>query len=196
MSTTTKTTELEAINTLLDCIDEAPVNDLDVTGLLDVDRAKSVLNEVSRTVQDNGGVGWHFNRETDYPLIRDSAGKIAVPGSALSVDTTEKFAKYDVAQRGLYLYDKKTRSLVFPEDIEVNVVWLFTFGELPEAVRRYVMIRAARVFQGRAQGSDAKFKFSLQDEVDALSGIKSYEGETADYNFLNDSASVAFILDR
>jgi hypothetical protein len=40
---------------------------------------------------DNGGSGWHFNRETDYPLIRDSNSKISVPDNVLKFDTTEKF---------------------------------------------------------------------------------------------------------
>lgn len=197
MSATTRTTELEAINTMLSCISEAPINDLDVTGLLDVDIAKSVLNEVSRTVQDNGGEGWDFNREKDYPLIREGSGKIAVPASALKVDTTERFRySYDVVQRGQYLYNKKTRSLVFDQDIEAHVVWLFTFEELPEAARRYIMIRAARVFQARQLGSDTSHKFSEMEEFDALAGLKGYEGETGDHNILMDDANVAYIASR
>lgn len=197
MSTTTRTTELEAINTMLRCIDEAPINDLEVTGLLDVDNAKSTLNEVSRAVQENGGEGWDFNRETDYPLIRDSNGKIAMPASALKLDTTERFRySYDVVQRGQFLYNRKTRSLVFDQDIEADVVWLFTFEELPEAARRYIMIKSARVFQARQLGSDTQHKFSEQDEFDALSALKGYEGETGDHNILDDEANTAYIARR
>lgn len=182
---------------MLSCIGEAPINDLDVTGLLDVDNARAVLDETSRTVQDNGGEGWHFNSETNYPLVRNIDGKIAVPPSALKIDTTARFQySYDVVQRGDFLYNKKTRSDVFDQDIEVDVVWLFSFEQLPEAARRYIMIRAARVFQARQLGSDTQHKFSEADELQALSGIKSYEGDTADHNFLTDSVSVAMILDR
>jgi hypothetical protein len=197
MTAIARTTELEAVNTMLSCISEAPVNDIDVTGLLDLDIAKQVLNEVSREVQTNGGSGWHWNSETDYPLIRDSNSKISVPDNVLKFDTTEKFRYgYDVVQRGGFLYNKKTRSFVFDKDIEVDVVWLFTFEDIPEAARRYIMIRAARIFQARQLGSDTQYKFSADEEMKAQSGLMGYEGETGDYNFLDDSASVATIARR
>ena len=58
MTTQTRTSELEAVNTILSTIGEAPLNTL--SGSLPVDGtiAKNVLSEVSREVQSQG---WHFN---------------------------------------------------------------------------------------------------------------------------------------
>lgn len=195
MTTLTKTTELSAINTMLSCISESPINSLDETGLVDVDIAKSVLNEVTRAVLS---VGWKFNREVDYPLIRDADGKIAYPATALKIKPTARYRDkgYDVVQRGDFLYNLKTRSFVFDADIEVEVVWLFTFEELPEAVRHYIVVCASRVFQARQLGSDTQHKFSEADEMKALVALKDHEGDTADYNYLTDSLSVASVLMR
>ena len=58
MTIITRTTELEAVNTILSTIGEAPLSTL--TGSLPVDgtTAKNVLNEINREVQS---AGWQFN---------------------------------------------------------------------------------------------------------------------------------------
>ena len=52
------TTELEAVNTLLHTIGEAPVNSLTGTLPIDATLANNTLSEVSREVQS---AGWHWN---------------------------------------------------------------------------------------------------------------------------------------
>ena len=47
---TTPTTKLEAVNTMLSTIGEAPVNNLS-SGLVDAETAETILNNVSRSVQ-------------------------------------------------------------------------------------------------------------------------------------------------
>ena len=59
---TYQTTQLQAVNSMLSTIGEAPVNSLD-SGLVDAETAETVLNEVSRDVQS---FGWNFNTEPDY----------------------------------------------------------------------------------------------------------------------------------
>ena len=60
---TTRTTQLEAVNTMLSTIGEAPVNSL--TGSLPVDAsmAVNILNEVNREVQS---AGWKFNTPVEF----------------------------------------------------------------------------------------------------------------------------------
>ena len=52
------TTQLEAVNTLLHTIGEAPVNSLTGTLPIDATLALNTINEISREVQ---AAGWHFN---------------------------------------------------------------------------------------------------------------------------------------
>lgn len=191
--TITRTTELEAINTMLNCVGESPVNSIEVTGFADVYIAKSVLLEISRAVQEEG---WYFNRDEEYPLLRNASNRLAVPPNALRIDATDEYAHLKVVQRGAYLYSKDERSFTFDEDIEVNVVWFFPWNDLPESARRYILIRAARVFQARQLGSDTQHKFSEAEEFSARANMNSAEGEVADYNVLYGSYSVANILDR
>ena len=53
-----RTSELEAINTMLGVIGESPINDLSAVNQTDVILAKDILTEVSREVQSQG---WYFN---------------------------------------------------------------------------------------------------------------------------------------
>ncbi len=55
MSTVTRTTELEAVNTILSTIGESPVNSLTGTLPVDATTALNVLDEISREVQSAGG---------------------------------------------------------------------------------------------------------------------------------------------
>ena len=67
MTIQTRTTELEAVNTILSTIGEAPINSL--TGALPVDAtvAKNVLSEIAREVQS---AGWHFNTHYKFTAER------------------------------------------------------------------------------------------------------------------------------
>lgn len=176
---TTPTTELEAVNTMLSCIEEAPVVSLDDTGLVDVATARAVLSEVSRAVQKSG---WKFNREADYPLVRDIDGNIPVPANVMKLKAAEEYRDRKITTRGTRLYDLKNHTYVFTEDLKVDVVFLLSFEELPEAARHYITVRAARVFQTRVLGSETLQKFHEDDEGMALIDLNEAEGDTGDYN--------------
>ena len=64
-----KTTKLEAINTMLSNVGEAPVNSLTGSLTNDVQLAQNILDEISREVQS---AGWHFNTDKEVPLAPDS----------------------------------------------------------------------------------------------------------------------------
>jgi hypothetical protein len=193
MTTPTLTTELEAINTMLDCIGESPISSLEVSGLVEVAKAKAILNEVSLAVQTTG---WHFNSEHRYPLVRDLDGYINAPRNAIQVDISEAQSDIEITQRGLRLYDKKNHTFMFTKDLLADIVLYLPWDDLPQAARRYIMIRAARVFQTRELGSESLHKFSEAEEFMAHSDLRAAEGETGNYNMFNGSWSVASILDR
>ncbi len=194
MSTTTLTTELDAINTLLAAAGESPVSSLTDSGLADVAEAKATLNEHSRLVQSGG---WVFNTEYEYPLVPDTDGFITLPQNTLKVDVDRTFTQVDTVQRGLRLYDRKNHTYVFTElNLTGDMVFLLGFDELPQAARHYIMIKASRVYQARVLGSDTQYKFSESDEMSALIAMQSAENQVGDFNMLSGSWSVARILDR
>lgn len=193
MADLTATTELEAVNTMLSCIGEAPVSTLEVSGLVDVAIARSCLTEVNRSVQEHG---WHFNQEDNYPLIRDNAGLIKLPPNVAKVDTMGIDADIDVVQRGTDLYNRTDHTFVFTKNLNVDIVFFLPWEQLPQSVRNYVCIRAARIFQTRQMGSQTKHKFSESEEFVALAALQRAEVNSGDFNMLSGSWSVAQILDR
>jgi hypothetical protein len=176
------TTRLEAVNTMLGTIGEAPVNALTGT-TADAALAQSLLDEASREVQS---AGWKFNTETDVTLVRTTDGKIPLGNNILriNVDPT-RFADIDPVQRGDSLYDAKGHSYVFPKDILAEIVYLLEFEKLPEQARRYITIRAARIFQARYVGSQQLEGFALRDEQAALVNLQDAQADSGDYTIFD-----------
>ena len=67
----TLTTQLEAVNSMLGHIGEAPVDSIATPSSLPISAstALTILDEVSREVQSDG---WHFNTEYDVTLSPDA----------------------------------------------------------------------------------------------------------------------------
>jgi len=195
MTITTRTTELEAVNTILSTIGEAPLSTL--TGSLPVDgtTAKNILNEISREVQS---AGWHFNTQYKVDLTRDSNNKIPVGTDVVRVELNNKYDKssYDVVQRGNYLFNLAKNSNTFDQDFTENtLIYLLQFEDLPEQARRYITIRSARVFHDRTLGANTLHKFSSEDEARSLSVMKQAEMQTGD-NTIFDSDLQKYIVNR
>jgi len=195
MTITTRTTELEAVNTILSTIGEAPLSTL--TGSLPVDgtTAKNILNEISREVQS---AGWHFNTQYKVDLTRDTNNKVPVGTDVVRVQLNDKYDKssYDVVQRGNYLFNLAKNSDIFDQDFTENtLIYLLQFEDLPEQARRYITIRSARVFHDRTLGANTLHKFSSEDEARSLSVMKQAEMQTGD-NTIFDSDLQKYIVNR
>lgn len=166
MSTTspTPTTELEAVNTMLSGIGEAPVNSLsEVTA--DVSLARHILNEVSREVQLEG---FQWNVEDNYPLTPDIHGLIKLHPSIVRVHFREPTDR-ELTIRGNQVYDRINHIFTFPQGTAIfcTVTLLLPFEQLPEAARRYTTLKALRVFQERVVGSQVLSQYQQADEARA-----------------------------
>jgi len=185
MTVQTRTTELEAVNTILSTIGEAPIASL--TGSLPVDAsiAQNVLDEINREVQS---MGWHWNSHYKVDLSRDGDNKIPVGTDWLRVRLNSKYdrSSYDVIQRDSYLYNLAKNEETFTQDFEdTEVVFLLDFSKIPEQAKRYITIRSARVFHDRTLGANTLHKFSQQDEIKALSVLRNAESETGEYSIFD-----------
>ena len=193
MSVTTPTTELDAVNVMLTSIGESPVNTLG-SGLQEAEIAEVVLDNVSRDVQS---AGWHFNTEIRYTLNRNVVNEINLPANVIKVDKSTLLRDYelDVVERGRKLYDRIGNTYTFSKDIEVNMVVLLSFDELPEVARRYITLRAARTYQQRIIGNDTLSKMLAMDEQQAFVSLREAEAEVSDYNIF-DNYDTYRALDR
>ena len=183
---TTRTTQLECINTMLSTIGEAPVNSLSGVLPLDASTAVNILNEVNREVQS---AGWKFNTSWKVALNRDVNNKLVVGADVLHIEfdhLRESKSSYDPVLRGNYLYNLAKESYTWDKDFEyVTVIYLLDFETIPEQARRYITIRASRIYHDRTLGSQAIHKYSLTDELGALALLKQTEADTADHNIFD-----------
>lgn len=187
----TATTKLEAVNVMLSTIGESPVNSL-TSGLVEAEVAAVILDSTSKAVQAEG---WNFNRELKLPFSPDPTGFVNLPNNVLRADATLTQQSRDLVQRGSKMYDKERHTYVIAETVDLDVVLYLPFEDLPEVARRYINIKAARVFQDRIVGSDTLHGFTQRDEQMAYYELKEFEGESEDYNIF-DNASVTRVITR
>lgn len=184
------TTELNAVNTMLSAIGEPPVTTLDGQTNADAAIAQNILLEINREVQT---MGWHFNTQHDVEFEPDTDKQIVLPTNVVRIDIDPRARNTDsdtvqstvdnrdITQRGTRLFNRSKNTFEFEKKVKVTVIFLLLFTELPEAVRRYITIKAARVFQDRMVGSQKHHAFSRADEIRALALMKEFEMDTSDH---------------
>jgi len=171
--------EIDAINTMLSTIGEAPITSLTGDLTADVATAQNVLTEVSRAVQ---GEGWDFNTFRDYTLPLDVNSKIPVPSNTLKVNVSRW--PVDAVQRGGFLYNKTENAFTFTAPVEAEIVLFLPWADLPESAKEYIMHRAARVFLQRVVGADSLRNHSREDEYAARAKLMEAEAQSGNYSFL------------
>jgi hypothetical protein len=177
-----KLTKLSAVNIVLSNIGMAPVTRVDNDNPMVV-MAANLIDEVSRSVQTEG---WVFNTERDYPFTPSPNNEILVPDNVLELDSDE-YQKDNLIIRSGKLYNKSTHSYKFTEQINLDVLWLFDYDDIPEAFKNYIAVRAANLFAGRAVGSAEQVKFGEREEATARAAMIDYETSQGDYNMLSNT---------
>jgi hypothetical protein len=188
------TTKLQAINQMLSGIGQAPVVSLDIANP-EIALAETILDSVNREVQ---GEGWHFNTEVNYPFIADVNGDIYVPQNVLQLSDNKisNVQKYQTVLRDGRLYDKVNHTYTFPANstVKCDVVWFFDFEDLPQVFKDYITQRSARVFAGRALGSEAMVTFNAQDETLLRANCIAYDTDTSEANIFGQENGQNFYI--
>tara|TARA_R110002153_G_scaffold151713_2_gene303180 strand:+ start:79 stop:687 length:609 start_codon:yes stop_codon:yes gene_type:complete len=185
------TTQLDAVNTMLSAIGEAPVSSLS-SGLIEAEIAETILNTVDREVQSTG---WHFNTELNKTFAQDTAGEIILPANILRADATLAAESPNLVQRGLKMYDRTNHTFNIGASTQLDVTVQLDFGDLPEVAKRYTTLRATRIFQDRVVGSNTLHDFQLRDEALALAELKEFDKAADDHNIF-DNYDTYSIIDR
>lgn len=178
-----KTTELEAVNILLGSIGEQPVSAIG-SGVSKSTLARDLLYEQSRKIQSKG---LNCNKDTSYTLEYDTdAETITIPPTAISVDPTN-LSDNQFVERNSQLYDREEQTFTITRDVDVDIIWFLAWTYLPEHVRYYITVKAARLFQKRYLGDEAQHKFTEQDELEAKSEFDRKELNIADFSILDNT---------
>jgi hypothetical protein len=185
------TSKLDAVNIMLSSIGEAPVSSLS-SGLIEAEIAESILNTIDREVQS---MGWHFNTELNKSFAQDTLGQILLPADILRADATLKANAPNLVQRGLKMYDRTNHTFVIGTAAALDVVVQLLFDDLPEVAKRYIVLRATRIFQDRVVGSNTLHEFQQRDEAEALVQLKDFDKAADDHNIF-DNYDTFSIIDR
>lgn len=185
-------TELDAVNMLLLSIGQSPVNTLVVDHVKDVSFARLTMHNTSREVQSRG---WWFNQEEEFPITADGSGYIQVAPNVLNIDFCDKYRK--LVQRGSRMYDMDNHTFAFPAgtykfDLSVFLPWT----DVPQVARNYIAVRAARIFQSQAVGSEILFRYDSQLEAEVYAEFHRAHLRNTDSNILASGASTNRIFSR
>lgn len=182
-------TFLDAINTLLSVIGEAPVSslsDTDHNTVSDAALASRTLKEVDRDVQAEG---WQFNTDTNVALQKDANNQFPLPGNVLRASfSPNRYADSQYVVRGKRVYDRATQSYEIDGSdttlIVARMVTQLDWDDLPHAAQQYITIRAARIYSDRFINSNVIYTYSSQDEAYHRSQLIRAEEESLSNNLL------------
>lgn len=184
--------ELAAINDILASIGEPPVSTLEGDSNADVANARRILHKVNRQIQSQG---WTFNIEEGVALLPDVfSNLINYSEDYLSVMATSGQTSY--INRGGYLYDRLARTDRFYSPVQVNLIKLRGYDEMPECFRHWIVTKASRQFNSRFFGA-AEVDATLQEEEqEARRLCYEYEIDYGGYNMLDGDGFVSGQLTR
>jgi hypothetical protein len=189
----TQTTELSAINSMLQSIGERPIANITDTQRLDVHRATSALNETNVVVQTRG---WWFNNESQVLIAPNGDAEYEIDDDVVKVDPYDG-AIWHYVQRGRRMWNTITH--VFDghtENLYVNQVRLLAFDDCPETFKAYVARRAGVLFQTRTVGSPTLFEFTEKDTNEAYLMLQQEEMDNEDINMTYSPGTRDAVYDR
>lgn len=193
MDTITLTTELEAVNEMLNAIGEGQVSSLD-TGNADVAQCVRLLRDHSRKCQSKG---WWFNREEEFTITPDIDGQLILPANVLRVDPTgdERYDKPFI-QRGLKLYDPVNHTYAFTDPVTVELVVGLDWDSLPQTARSFITASAGLEFTDTDIANEVRHTFTKARRDEAYLELLKEEAEASDHNMLRDSDTGLEMLRR
>lgn len=176
------TTKLEAINTMLSCIGQAPLNTLEGTKSYFTIAAEKILDDEVKRFQLQG---WDFNSEDFYQLNPDANNIIEVPDNLIMIKFPTLYKNRYVVRQGK-LYDKFEHTYEINKPIKCSVVWCFEFDELPEVAKQYAKMSAAYKFIKRELGAEKASQYTQEDVAEARVALEQHELEIGEYTMIPD----------
>ena len=188
------TTKLQAVNTLLSVIGEAPLNSLTPPLTGDAALAERVLDEISTEIQ---GEGWSWNTMVYDSIPLDTNGHSTLPSNTLAVRFNPiSYPSQRFVLRGIKLFDRIKNSYDLrgslgvaltgsTTDLVAQVVEELTWDDIPETGKRYIMIRAGRIYANRVVTSSSIESYTADDEEKALQILKRTEDMAQNHNFIS-----------
>ena len=184
MATTTidTDTELSAVNSILGAIGQSPLTELN----FDNPEVSFIFNLLRDANVDTQSEGWHFNTEKHVKFAIDANGRIAIGNDIVSMDLHDNYNKrtMDLVRRNGFLYDKIDHTDVFTSDLDLDIVRLYNFEDLPSPFRRYITYRASRQAATQLVANPNLAQLLQGQESLARAALMEYECNQADHSML------------
>ena len=182
-------TELSAVNNILGAIGQSPITTLN----FDNPEISFIFNLLRDANVDTQAEGWHFNTEKHVRFAIDANGKIAIGNDILSMDLHDNQARRtsNLVRRNGFLYDKQDHTDVFTADLDLDIVRLYNFEDLPMVFRRYITYRASRQAATQLVANPNLVKLLQGQESLARASLMEYEcnqGDHSMFGFEDDTA--------
>ena len=186
-------TELSAVNSILGAIGQAPVTSL----VYDNPEIAFIYNLLRDANVDTQAEGWHFNTELHVKYTPDSVtGKITIANDVLQLDVSNGWSRrnYDVVRRGGYLYDKIDHTDDFSsiDSIDLDVVKLQNYEDLPIIFRRYITYRASRMAATQLVANPNLVKLIAQQEALSRAALMEYECNQGNHSMFGFPENTAY----
>jgi hypothetical protein len=184
--------ELEAVNEILSAIGESPVSTLEGDVNTDVVSARRILHKHNRREQS---LGWTFNTVEDALLEPDAFSNLIVwMPNYLRVLPTSGGNPY--TNRGGYVYDRTGKTDRFSSPVEVQLVELAEFDEMPEVFKAYIVTKAAKEFNISFFGAPEVDTVLGNDLIDLKMSLMEYELDFGNFNAFNDDPFISQAVQR
>ena len=178
--------KVSAINVMLQHINELPIETLeDLDSVYEARIAEGILEEVTSDVLSEG---WDFNTDKDWTFAPDNTEQINLPVNVLDITADN----HNVIMRDWSLYDRQGKTFKFGEPQSCTVIWNVKFNALTYPLRKYINIRAARIFQTRMIGDREGYGFSDKEEKEARIAAKVSNDRTGGFSM---ATGIATYLD-
>lgn len=175
-------TKLEAVNTMLSCIGQSPLNSLEGTKSYFTIAAEKILDDETKRFQLQG---WDFNSEDFYQLTPDANNIIKIPDNLVMVKFPTIYKnRYVVREKKLYDKFKHTYEIDTP--LKVSVVFTYAFEDLPEVAQQYATLLAAHKFVKRELGAEKATQYVQEDLMEARIALEQHELEIGEYTMIPD----------
>jgi len=192
MATTTidTDTELSAVNSILGAIGQAPLTELNFEN----PEVSFIFNLLRDANVDTQSEGWHFNTEYHVKFTPNLDKKIAISNDIVSMDLHDNQARrhHDFVRRNGFLYDKIDHTDEFDGDVDLDIVRLYNFEDLPVPFKRFIVYKASRLAATQLVANAGLVRLLGVQEQQARAALQEYECNQADYSMMGFPEGTAY----
>lgn len=178
--------KLTVVNRMLGTLGQSPLNSLTSTNRW-LGACLSTLDQYDREIQARG---WWYNAETLtlQPGAIDS--QVYLPGDTINVLPA---VRGECAQRGNRLYNLHGDGYTFTKNVDVTLIRLVPFEELPEIMAAYIAAEATYWFQTQYDGDRIKSEQLAQHLNTARSEARTENISQRRVNLIDSNPNVQLV---